>query len=475
MDAFSLLKYWRSSAGGITTTISAADSTADARATAEIVSARISAASPYSTDGEDGPFFDLEFSLPDQESDADEPPPVKSHQNDQKPSETENEDETGSESDAEEISVYENEDIDDEEEEDDEDGGGELKFALASNDCADQAAAALSPSDELFFKGNLVSVEPSSILLSGSSEENSKLPIFLVKSATKFRVLLLKLKKSKSGNGENLTRHERAEKIMGNGKRENQGKVSGKLMAVKLKVEEGPLMSLFTRDNSAKENGHGRGLAEGNNVDERKLTKEVVLQKYLKMVKLRVSKRYVEKLKFTGGQSVGSGGSKISAPAARGDAKPQEKHGSGGNNLQAGLKVVRKHLGKSRSASASVAASPPRKAASNRRDDSLVQLHDGIQGAILHCKRSFNASRDIEPSSILCRSKETERREAIPLASTEEPPLVSALAQGQKEWIDTKSPPNHPQLESRAGQREGNHPSPAHPQAAWREGAAGCF
>jgi len=50
--------------------------------------------------------------------------------------------------------------------------------------------------------------------------------------------------------------------------------------------------------------------------------------------------------------------------------------------LPAGL---RKHLGKGR-------APPPPFESSKRRDDSLLQQHDWIQGAILHCKRSFNAA-----------------------------------------------------------------------------------
>lgn len=73
-------------------------------------------------------------------------------------------------------------------------------------------------------------------------------------------------------------------------------------------------------------------------------------------------------------------------------------------NLPSGLRVVCKHLGKRRSASAAaVAAAPPGPVLSERRDDSLLQQHDGIQSAILHCKRSFNASRDSD-SSVLSRS-----------------------------------------------------------------------
>ncbi|KAL2238273.1 UNVERIFIED_CONTAM: putative membrane-associated kinase regulator 2 [Sesamum indicum] len=418
MEAFSLLKYWRSSggaaAGATTGVFSTAESTPNARPTTKTVLASASAAAcPYSSDGEDGPYFDLEFTLPEQESDAEEEHLAETKRKAQK---TENEDETESGSDADEISVQENDD--DEEEE------GELKFAVTSTD----ENVTLSPSDELFFKGNLVSIEPSSILLNGS-EENSKIPVFLLKSATKFRVLLLKLKKSKPANGVSLEKADKNEVATAQvsaapsiGEKENQGKVRGKLLAVKFKVEEVPLVSLFTRDSSSKENPGGKGLkhsAQDSDTtaasDEKKLAKEVV-QKYLKMVKpfyIRVSK-----LKFSGHLSFPGGGSKgCAAPPCTAGEKGVESSAEaatsnviktpvkqGTNNLQAGLKVVRKRLGKSRSAPAAVAASPPGKTTSNRRDDSLLQLQDGIQGAILHCKKSFNASRDVESSSILWRS-----------------------------------------------------------------------
>ncbi|KAL0285906.1 UNVERIFIED_CONTAM: hypothetical protein Sangu_2761600 [Sesamum angustifolium] len=180
-----------------------------------IVASASAAASPYSSDGEDGPYFDLEFTLPEQESDAEEEHLAETKR---KAHKTENEDETESGSDADEISVQEN---DDDEEE------GELKFAVTSTD----ENVTFSPSDELFFKGNLVSIEPSSILLNGS-EENSKIPVFLLKSATKFRVLLLKLKKSKPANGVSLEKPDKNEVATAQvsappsiGEKENQGKV----------------------------------------------------------------------------------------------------------------------------------------------------------------------------------------------------------------------------------------------------------
>ncbi|GMJ06492.1 MEMBRANE-ASSOCIATED KINASE REGULATOR 5 [Hibiscus trionum] len=97
-----------------------------------------------------------------------------------------------------------------------------------------------------------------------------------------------------------------------------------------------------------------------------------LVQKYLKPLYTKNSKK--------NGQSdkVGiSGDSSMLSPATVYPTK--EKHGIS--------RGVYKHLAKSKSSSA--AASPI-----NRRDDSLLLQHDGIQSAILHCKRSFNSSRE---------------------------------------------------------------------------------
>ncbi|MCI56726.1 putative membrane-associated kinase regulator 2, partial [Trifolium medium] len=61
--------------------------------------------------------------------------------------------------------------------------------------------------------------------------------------------------------------------------------------------------------------------------------------------------------------------------------------------LPAGLRVVCKRLGKSRSASSATPSPDATAVPSRRRDDSIVQQQDGIQSAILHCKSSFNASK----------------------------------------------------------------------------------
>lgn len=412
MEAFSLLKYWRTIGGNGGSVITADATIVHPSAATKTIFTSTATVSPDSSDGEDGPYFDLEFALPDDESDTEEESSEKFEENYQRSSKTANGNEMESGNGGEELSESENED----EEE------GEVNISLTSDQ---NHELTLSPSEELLFRGNLVSVEPTGIILN-DSEENSRFPVFLLKSATKFRVLLLKLKKPKSVNGV-LQNAEKIEKFEANGHgysftqegQVKQSTLSGKFLTVMCKAEEVrmPLVSLFTRDNSSKRK-HGGKCTKNNPEDsdstaaseEKKLTKEVV-QKYIKMVKplyVRVSKRYAERLKFSGQLNFSAGASKrggaISLPAAKGEyttkaassggsVNTHPKQASINNNLQAGLKVVRKHLGKSRSASAIVTPPQPGKTASSRRDDSLLQIHDGIQGAILHCKKSFNATR----------------------------------------------------------------------------------
>ncbi|CAA3014940.1 Hypothetical predicted protein [Olea europaea subsp. europaea] len=211
--AFTLLKFCRGSAG-FGTSFFTDNLTSKPRTTAS--------SKPPSSDTDDatddGPFFDLEFTLPDEEEEEEEKPEIQ-----------ENDDESESE-----------------ESEDENDGpGGELKFELSK----DQNVI-LSLSDDLFFKGHLLPIEPSSILLN-SSENNCKSPTILAKSTTKFRVLLLKLKKSKSEKNEGIGHPKSQEKVVC---KDNQNKIQGgKLFFVKFKVKEVPLV---TRDSSSKDNNN---------------------------------------------------------------------------------------------------------------------------------------------------------------------------------------------------------------------------
>ncbi|KAE8099244.1 hypothetical protein FH972_017241 [Carpinus fangiana] len=127
------------------------------------------------TDDDDGPFFDLEFAVPDEEDDAEGGD-----------NETQNREQEGAN--------CENESDEEEDEEE-----REFNFTLSSGSNNDRANPnlSLSPSDDLFFKGRLVPIEPSSLVFN-PSEPNSKqqpqlFPVLLLKSATKFRVSMLGL------------------------------------------------------------------------------------------------------------------------------------------------------------------------------------------------------------------------------------------------------------------------------------------
>lgn len=367
MEAFTLLRSWRG--GGIT---GACDAACTART--DCTSIVTSAACDFTesdTDNDDdeeddGPFFDLEFSVQDGEEEAgredaggcpgDEGVDGKV---DSSSCEEENEDEQ-----------YEVCDGD----------GGKFNFTLSSSSSSENGDASDgSPCDGLFFQGRLIPVEPGS---STDHNPNSKshLPVALMKSATRLRVFMLGLKKSKVDQPKEMEKPERSQ-------------TSSKPLAVKFNVEEVPIISLFTRDNGSKSQKQSTAAspeeAADNSAEKIFFSKEAV-QRYLKKVKplyVRVSRRYGEKLRFSTGQI---------SDAGKGEREKQMPVAAVGEGVKgqipAGLREVCKHLGKSRSASAAVAASPSG-FSSSRRDDSLLQQQDGIQSAILHCKRSFNASR----------------------------------------------------------------------------------
>ncbi|PQQ05836.1 putative membrane-associated kinase regulator 2 [Prunus yedoensis var. nudiflora] len=433
MEAFSLLKYWRG--GGVvanpvpnsTDTASSANMRAPSTSTTTTTTILTAVAQHRDetddddSDGDDGPFFDLEFAVPDE----DEAQP-QTH----KPS-GHNTDETYVE--------HQEDDDDDSSEEDDEefddgvDGEREFNFTVSSgssHDRTDDTTLTLSPSDDLFFKGKLVPIEPSSIELNPSEELNSKpqFAVSLLKSATKFRVFMLGLKKSKS----NANGLEKTEPAVGSVEPPQKTQEKQQQQQQQPQQRKQKQQGKLSRDNSSRISTTNKSQsqtqtqtltqqkpissAEESASEEKRFSKEV-MQKYLKMVKplyVRVSKRYGEKLRLSGQLSLsgstapapGAGSEKSQSgteasepPATASIAKSYHKQG----NFPAGLRVVCKHLGKSRSASSAVAAAPSGAVVSQRRDDSLLQQQDGIQSAILHCKRSFNASRDSD-STLLSRS-----------------------------------------------------------------------
>ncbi|KAK9143884.1 hypothetical protein Syun_013284 [Stephania yunnanensis] len=271
-------------------------------------------------------------------------------------------------------------------EEDDGDDDGpffDLELALPCNEENSNLSLSLSPSDDLFFRGRFVTIEESSSSSSSLSSDScspvydtaepvSKLQLVLslLKTATKLRVSVLGSKKSKSAP--EIANADQSPPIL------------SKFFTVKFRFEEvhsNPVVSLFTRDFSSKsssgtkENRHSSCDEVGS--EERRFVKDV-LQKYVKMIKPFYAKRF-------GSEKLGLA-----------EIKSAENGGKLGDyvNVPLGLRVASKHLGKSRSASSAPPRIPPMAPhQGSRRDDSLLQQQDGIQSAILHCKRSFNGCR----------------------------------------------------------------------------------
>lgn len=327
MESFSLLKYWR---GGGGATMAAAIRSSAATPETDIATAVIRPSSATTDDGEgedEGPFFDLEFAT----LGATDSSVSKSR-----------------------IEVEEGEfDI-------------ELKAAGGGENLR---ADGFTSSDDLFFKGKLVPLEPSSIAVADDKPQYEA-SVSLLKLAPKFRVFSLGYRKFKPAAAEpNAAAHPAAASP-----KQQQSK-------------------FFTRDRRARSsstNQPSKTAADANTTatvqaaaveaDENRFAREV-LQKYRNMIKplyVRASRKHVEKHKVSGASSEGEPPEE-EAPA---------KYAGGGKNLPAGMRAAGKRLGKNWQTSAAVAAVPS-PTPPQRRDDSLLELQDGIQSAIAHCKRSF--------------------------------------------------------------------------------------
>ncbi|PPR81315.1 hypothetical protein GOBAR_AA39399 [Gossypium barbadense] len=230
-------------------------------------------------------------------------------------------------------------------------------------DSKEEQPRSFSPNDN-FSKRKIIPIEPSS---------KPQYPIALLKSAPKFRVFTLR--KSKSMANSSSTLEDKAELIgisMKTPKHEKQGKVAP-------------------------------GKSKGKTEDDfsKRLLKDL-MQKYLNKIK-PLSKRnsLSDKIRV-------SGVLPMSSPATEFSMK--EKQGN--------LRGVCKQLGKSRSTSSASSSI-------SRRDDSLLLQHDGIQSAILHCKKSLNSSR--AESSRLSRCTSDSSQEKLSNASSTDSSLLSRV------------------------------------------------
>ncbi|KAI6696414.1 hypothetical protein NL676_016533 [Syzygium grande] len=252
---------------------------------------------------------------------------------------------------------------------------------------ADKPAIPLSLSPTTSFsKRKILPMEPTS---------QPQSPISLFKSSPKLRVLMFRRSRSRSRSV--AAPDVKAEKT---GDTELNNSASGNVFfAVKSReVQPAPPVTNDASKEQIKNKqtpNPARGkLAESffsDGSSSRRLSKDG-LQKYLNLVKplsVGVSKRYSDTVKFPSVESPLT--SPASSPVTAAGSTPR---------MGKGFRARPKHLlGKSKSATlatTSVTSSPA------RRDDSLAQQHhDGIQGAILHCKKSYYSSRD---GSVLWRS-----------------------------------------------------------------------
>ncbi|GAV59671.1 LOW QUALITY PROTEIN: hypothetical protein CFOL_v3_03202, partial [Cephalotus follicularis] len=201
----------------------------------------------------------------------------------------------------------------------------------------------------------------------------------LLKSAPSCRVSVFKKSKStvspKTENAENSV----------STKTPKHDKQESSHYAVKFKNQGATTISIFTREKSLREKQ--RLLRDASSDGLKRFSKELV-QKYLKLFKpvyMKFSKRsnvsHSDKMMgFSGCDSITATSSQENIPIFS-PKKEKENH----PRISARIRVVCSHLGNSRSAEA---ATPPPVC---RSDDSLLLQHDGIQSAIMHCKRSFNS------------------------------------------------------------------------------------
>ncbi|GAB4857455.1 hypothetical protein Ancab_015364 [Ancistrocladus abbreviatus] len=248
------------------------------------------------------------------------------------------------------------------------------------------------------------------------------LAISLLKSATRLRVLTSGLKKSKFQQPrKQINQSEKNQQQQPQQKRRNQNdNGSNKFFTLKFKIEEVPIVSRFTRKNSspasnAENSSNKQPVQQQKHRDEGESAPSSYFkdgrQKYLKVKPLyvRVPKRHGNKLRFSGQLRLGFASKMAALAEADGEsakAKEEKAAAAVGNgdgrvkkqgNLAVGFRVMCKHLGRSKSVSTVV---PLKRMQSRKRDDSLLQQQDGIQSAILHCKRSFNGCRGHLSSSI---------------------------------------------------------------------------
>ncbi|KAI4338694.1 hypothetical protein MLD38_023720 [Melastoma candidum] len=353
MESFTLLKFWRRSASPssqphhVTTLLASADSEDGVRG-----------GSDAEEGADDGPFFDLQFDISGDDEDDEDLRPV---------------DNVGA------SSASEGDD-----EREDEGVGTDGVDRCLNLVLSPRSVNGASDDSGVFVKGDLCPVFNAED--DATSPKPALFPVSLLKPSEKLRVLISGLKKPAA--------NEKSEK----GRAATEQRQNSRRLFIKFKFEEKPFASLFPRDNSSRMQDTKLTPADRDVGSPEDRGREAKMQRYLKKVKplyIGVSKlRSSSQLRATVETQSDARGVNRSVTTADAEAGVGNE-GEAGAGAKLGFGVMCRQLGKSRSASAAVTAvpSPTTASGSSRRDDSLLQQQDGIQGAILHCKRSFNESR----------------------------------------------------------------------------------
>ncbi|XP_075476322.1 membrane-associated kinase regulator 5-like [Primulina tabacum] len=207
--------------------------------------------------------------------------------------------------------------------------------------------------------------------------------VTLVRSTPKFRVFMLGFKRTtKCGKVDQSCGESKASTSNQSSKpskKERENRFSGKFG-----VEEMSIAPVLGRENSLR----SRLLRDEDDDETLSVGASSVksIPKYLKLIRpfqMKASK----KAKVS--NSITPSHSPETAPVNFSPSKL-----SVGSRSVGSLKIAARNLVKSRSVSATastISLAPP---SVRRRDDSLLEQHDGIQGAILHCKKSYNSSKE---------------------------------------------------------------------------------
>ncbi|XP_073032582.1 membrane-associated kinase regulator 5-like [Primulina eburnea] len=227
-----------------------------------------------------------------------------------------------------------------------------------------------SPGDVLRSKNDFISSKPLSPAVT------------LLRSTPKFKVFMLGFRKSSRSQKPESNNAELVASPLSQLSESTKVERSNRFSAKCGRVEEVSVSSALSRDHSLR----SRIVKEISESDALSgdVSREKSVPMYLRLMRpfhVKVSK----KAKVT--DSVSPFSSPVTAPV---NLSPRKL--SDGYRARSNLKIVARNLGKSWSATAPEAAIELATSSYRRRDDSLLDQHDGILGAILHCKRSYTSS-----------------------------------------------------------------------------------